>query len=79
MASEDDLWRLVAASGRVCLQPSRGTIRGPRWAKVRQHRVTYFDCLGAMPTLLLRPQYVPKHVSMLRWRSAGPRTGAGPG
>jgi len=24
------------------------------WAKVRQHRVTYFYCLGAMPTLLLR-------------------------
>jgi carnitine-CoA ligase len=24
------------------------------WAKVRQHRVTYFYCLGAMPSLLLR-------------------------
>jgi carnitine-CoA ligase len=24
------------------------------WEKVRQHRVTYFYCLGAMPTLLLR-------------------------
>ncbi len=24
------------------------------WAKVRQHRVTYFYCLGAMPALLLR-------------------------
>lgn len=24
------------------------------WAKVREHRVTYFYCLGAMPTLLLR-------------------------
>jgi len=24
------------------------------WARVRQHRVTYFYCLGAMPTLLLR-------------------------
>ncbi len=24
------------------------------WAKVRQHGVTYFYCLGAMPTLLLR-------------------------
>jgi crotonobetaine/carnitine-CoA ligase len=24
------------------------------WAKVRQHQVTYFYCLGAMPTLLLR-------------------------
>jgi carnitine-CoA ligase len=24
------------------------------WAKVRQHRVTYFYCLGAMPGLLLR-------------------------
>ncbi|HEY1917885.1 MAG TPA: AMP-binding protein [Streptosporangiaceae bacterium] len=24
------------------------------WAKVRQHRVSYFYCLGAMPTLLLR-------------------------
>jgi crotonobetaine/carnitine-CoA ligase len=24
------------------------------WSKVREHRVTYFYCLGAMPTLLLR-------------------------
>jgi crotonobetaine/carnitine-CoA ligase len=24
------------------------------WAEVREHRVTYFYCLGAMPTLLLR-------------------------
>ena len=24
------------------------------WAKVREHQVTYFYCLGAMPTLLLR-------------------------
>jgi carnitine-CoA ligase len=24
------------------------------WAKVREHRVTYFYCLGAMPSLLLR-------------------------
>jgi len=24
------------------------------WAKVREHRVSYFYCLGAMPTLLLR-------------------------
>lgn len=24
------------------------------WTKVREHRVTYFYCLGAMPTLLLR-------------------------
>jgi crotonobetaine/carnitine-CoA ligase len=30
------------------------------WAKVRQHRVTYFYCLGAMPTLLLRTPADPK-------------------
>ena len=28
------------------------------WAKVREHHVTYFYCLGAMPTLLLR---MPEH------------------
>jgi len=28
------------------------------WAKVREHEVTYFYCLGAMPTLLLR---MPAH------------------
>jgi crotonobetaine/carnitine-CoA ligase len=28
------------------------------WAKVREHRVTYFYCLGAMPTLLLK---MPPH------------------
>lgn len=30
------------------------------WAKVRQHRVTYFYCLGAMPTLLLRMPASPQ-------------------
>jgi len=30
------------------------------WAKVRQHRVTYFYCLGAMPTLLLRMPADPR-------------------
>ena len=30
------------------------------WAKVREHRVTYFYCLGAMPTLLLRMPADPR-------------------
>ncbi|MEP7023485.1 MAG: AMP-binding protein [Actinomycetota bacterium] len=30
------------------------------WAKVRQHQVTYFYCLGAMPTLLLRMSADPQ-------------------
>ena len=30
------------------------------WAKVRQHRVTYFYCLGAMPALLLRMPADPR-------------------
>lgn len=30
------------------------------WAKVRQHQVTYFYCLGAMPTLLLRMPASPQ-------------------
>jgi crotonobetaine/carnitine-CoA ligase len=30
------------------------------WSKVREHRVTYFYCLGAMPALLLRMPADPK-------------------
>jgi crotonobetaine/carnitine-CoA ligase len=30
------------------------------WAKVREHRVTYFYCLGAMPVLLLRMPADPR-------------------
>jgi carnitine-CoA ligase len=30
------------------------------WSKVREHRVTYFYCLGAMPTLLLRMPADPR-------------------
>ncbi|HEY1625693.1 MAG TPA: AMP-binding protein [Streptosporangiaceae bacterium] len=42
---------LLSGAGLVILD---GFHPSSFWSKVREHRVTYFYCLGAMPTLLLR-------------------------
>ncbi len=51
----DPQWNVVAAllSGAE-LVVLDGFHPSSFWAKVREHRVTYFYCLGAMPTLLLK-------------------------
>jgi hypothetical protein len=46
----DPQWNVVAGAELVVLD---GFHPSSFWAKVREHRVTYFYCLGAMPNLLL--------------------------
>lgn len=51
----DPQWNLVTAlSVGAHLVVLDGFHPSSFWAKVREHAVTYFYCLGAMPTLLLR-------------------------
>ena len=46
------------------------------WEQVREHRVTYFYCLGAMPTLMLRmppdPDDRDHHVRVISARASRP-------
>jgi crotonobetaine/carnitine-CoA ligase len=51
----DPQWNVVAAlMAGAELVVLDGFHPSSFWAKVREHRVTYFYCLGAMPNLLLR-------------------------
>ncbi|MFI6094592.1 AMP-binding protein [Lentzea sp. NPDC051213] len=51
----DPQWNVVAALlAGAHLVVLDGFHPSTFWEKVREHRVTYFYCLGAMPTLLLR-------------------------
>ncbi|MEV6239103.1 AMP-binding protein [Lentzea sp. NPDC051838] len=51
----DPQWNVVAALlAGAHLVVLDGFHPSTFWAKVREHRVTYFYCLGAMPALLLR-------------------------
>lgn len=51
----DPMWNVVSALlAGARLVVLDGFHPSTFWAKVREHEVTYFYCLGAMPTLLLR-------------------------